>query len=179
MYLGAGLPSLDEWFINGNGSAEFVYITSDVQLELLLDLIVDVNDATAQVTTATGNVLHPHHDGRFGPQGLGTFPDDPVDVTVVSASMAVGDTFDLDATDIDINTLVFGPAGGSPTASPMVVQDVDLDGLNDATFEFHMSEAELGCSDTTAAISGQLTATGEYFLATAPVTTDCNAQCHN
>lgn len=123
------------------------------------------------------DVVHPHHNGRQGSSG--TFPDDLIEVTVLSSSTSVGDPVDLDATDIDKASLQFGPGSGAPTATAVTNNDVDLDGLNDATFEFQTSASALECTDTEATLTGELVTSGEQFEGTDSITPDCDALCHN
>ena len=125
--------------------------------------------------------LHPQHDGSLGPQQIAAFPDDPIGVVVFTQSTAAGDPVDLDATDIDPTTLAFGPGGGAinPASTPDFSQDVDSDGLNDAQFEFLTSDSGIQCPDVDASLSGELLTSGDSFLGTDAITTDCAAQCHN
>ena len=128
---------------------------------------------------SAGNV-HPHHDGRLGPLGLGFFPDDLVKVVVLGADTADGDPVDINTNNIDATTLRFGP-GDAPVASgttPLYGIDHDSDGNDDARFEFLTSEAVLGCTDTFHTFDARLTS-GEVIAGFDTVISDCDAQCHN
>ena len=148
------------------------------------NIVVTTAPISAEVQVqpeAPFSALHPHHDGSFGPQGITALPDDPIAVVVITQSTAVGDPVDLNATDIDPTTLAFGPGGGAinPASTPDFSQDVDSDGLNDARFEFLTSESGIQCADAEASLSGELLTSGDNFLGTDAITTDCAAQCHN
>ena len=134
----------------------------------------DKIDAVIDITSpGFGDTLHPHHDG--GPSSPGGL-DDVVDVVVYGASTLVGDTEDLDTDLVDVNTLSFGPAGGSASAS-FYNLDIDSDGQDDAMFRFNMSDTGFGCTDTEGALAGDLTS-GQTFEAVDAITTDCDAGCH-
>ena len=161
-------------FYGSVGSVEGIYLAD-------LDAPATPVPAAIEVQPeAPFTALHPQHDGNLGPQGIAAFPDDPIGVVVFTQSTAAGDPVDLDATDIDPNTLAFGPGGGAinPASTPDFSQDIDNDGLNDARFSFLMSDAAIACSDTEAQLTGALS-TGDGFAGVDAVTSDCNAQCHN
>jgi hypothetical protein len=122
------------------------------------------------------SVLHPRHGGS------GSNQDDVIPVIVYGSSTLVGDLADLNTDDIDVSTLRFGPGMGSisPTAQSWFNFDVDSDGLDDAIFQFQMSDAafdKVTCSDETGALVGDLT-TGETFGGEDTFISDCNAGCH-
>ena len=125
-------------------------------------------------------VLHPHHDGQLGPRGIAAFPDDVIPVVIFGARMFAGDISNFDPVDIDVPTLRFGPnsAEVSPIYPPEFGIDVDSDGIDDARFNFVMSEAGFGCSDTDGSIGGEMN-NGLAFGGSDTFTADCNAQCHN
>ena len=183
---------IDDWSpgvlhlrINDNG--DFIVTGRDgngVQATVLATLVPDPVAIPASIEIQPEvpfTALHPHHDGNLGPLGIGSFPDDPINVVVITQSTAVGDPVDLDATDIDPTTLAFGPGGGAinPASTPDFSQDVDSDGMNDAQFEFLTSDSGIQCADVDASLSGELLTSGEAFLGTDAITTDCDAQCHN
>lgn len=124
----------------------------------------------------TNNVLHPHHDGSASsPAGL----DDVVEVVVFGESTLAGDPQDLDTDLIDVNTLRFGPAEGSVSASHAQEYnvDVDSDGVDDARFRFVMSDTGFSCSDSEGELVGDLMS-GQTFEAIDSFSSNCNAACH-
>jgi hypothetical protein len=128
-------------------------------------------------------IIHPHHDGRLGPSGIASLPDDPIPVVVFGASTAAGDPADLNTDNIDPATLAFGPGAGgvSPSHPPVFNLDEDSDGIDDARFTFLMSDAafdSVTCTDSSGTLTGDLT-TGETFEGSDTFTSDCGAVCHN
>jgi len=121
--------------------------------------------------------IHPHHDG--GAEAIGGI-NDTIDVVVLGSSTDVGDPVDLNPKDIDPASLRFGPGGGyvTPGSSSPAGLDHDNDGIYDASFEFLTGDTDISCSTSEATLIGELD-TGESFIATESIATDCEAGCHN
>jgi hypothetical protein len=126
-----------------------------------------------------GNALHPHHDGSLGPQGIASFPDDVISVSVLGSLVSAGDPVDFNTDDIDPTTLAFGPgAGGTDPGTPAQFnQNVDADGIDDATFGFRMSDSDIACGETSATLTG-VTTGGQGFEGSDTILTNCNVVCH-
>jgi hypothetical protein len=73
---------------------------------------------------------------------------------VIPVAVISGD--DLDATQLDPSTVRFGPNQAAP-ANGMHVEDVNLDGLDDARFHFPTPATGLACGDTEATLTGTTT----------------------
>lgn len=128
--------------------------------------------------------LHLRHDGRdpnpSTPGGMN--PNDPIPVVVFGSSTLVGDPEDLDTDLIDPGTLAFGPGMGgiSPSHPPEFNLDEDSDGIDDARFQFLMSDAafdSVTCTDSSGTLTGELM-TGEFFAGSDTFIADCNVGCH-
>lgn len=91
-------------------------------------------------------------------------PDSKKRVTV-----AVLGSIDFDATQIDFNTVTFGPAGASPIQDGRV-RDVNKDGFPDIKFHFKISEIGIACGETEAGLKGQIFS-GRQFEGTDTVKT--------
>ncbi len=97
---------------------------------------------------------------------------------MLGASQLAGDPNDLDAGLIDIATLRFGP--DMDNIAPVYVDvdiDIDSDGIDDALFQFQMSDAGFGCADSSGTLSFALN-TGVSFEGSDSIDSDCNAACH-
>lgn len=121
------------------------------------------------------NTLHAHHNTT----SITPFLDDLVRVDIYGWDTGVGDPADLDATQVDTNTVRFGPGIGKVAAgqSQNVILDVDSDGLSDSRFLFRMSDSGFACGDTSGTVTGELI-TGETFAAVDSFFSNCTAQCH-
>jgi beta-glucanase (GH16 family) len=138
-------------------------------------LFENKNTAIAAVVDIEGSSLHSHHND----ENVSPYLDDMIPVVVFGASTLVGDPEDLDTDLIDAATLEFGPGMGgiSPSHPPEFNLDVNSDGLDDARFQFLMSDSGFTCSDDSGTLVGELT-TGDLFQGSDSFTSNCNAQCH-
>jgi len=75
-----------------------------------------------------------------------TLPDSMLSVAILSSSIGNGDSMDFDATQIDPDSVRFGPAGAS--AEAYFVGDVDGDNDNDMLFGFRPLDAGIECVNT-------------------------------
>jgi hypothetical protein len=141
-------------------------------------ITLNIADAVGiSVEPTTQGKVHPHHDG--GPGAIGGL-NDVIPVVVYGSSVANGDLSDFDVSDIDTNTVQFGPSlGDDDPANPPEIgtTDYDNDGDLDAKFFFKTGDTGLQCSDSSAILIGESTSYGP-FAGTDSIVTDCNAQCH-
>ena len=82
----------------------------------------------------------------------------------IPVAVLTTDTFD--ATQIDFETVVFGPNSASESHGRAHVEDVDLDGDIDMVLHFHTQDTGIQCGDT------EVTLTGETFDGQAITGTD-------
>jgi hypothetical protein len=167
--------------VSATSGSSIVVVTDDGQTEAT-HTFTEVVPVPA-VINIEPTILHPHHDGRLGPSGIASLPDDVIPVVVFGASTAAGDPADLNTDDIDAATLSFGPGAGaiSPSHPPQFNLDEDSDGIDDARFRFLMSDAafdSVTCTDSSGTLAGGLT-TGGSFEGSDTFTSDCGAVCHN
>jgi len=158
-------------YIVGGGGQAWV-----VPSNVTISVVPIPNTTIPAAINIYNSVLHPKHDGS------GSNQDDVIPVIVHGSSTLVGDLADLDTDDIDVETLRFGPGMGSisPTGQSWFNFDLDSDGLDDAIFQFQMSDAafdKVTCSDNTGTLVGELT-TGETFTGDDSFISNCNAGCH-
>lgn len=160
----ADLPATGAYYMTGSVSTTPPSVTVDIDIQ----------------SGYAGNALHPHHDGSLGPSGIASLPDDVVSVSVLGSLISAGDPIDFDTDDIDAATLAFGPGAGAtdPGTPPQYNQNVDGDGIDDATFGFLMSDSGISCGETSATLSGETTG-GQEFQGSDSIVTDCDAVCHN
>jgi hypothetical protein len=171
--------TLDPAWLNGNIQVGFNNLVGGYE-----DSGVYYDDAT--FVNAQANVeiegrgwsndkLHPHHND----EAISPYLDDVIPIVVYGSSTSVGDPTNLDTDLIDLATVRFGPGGAaiSPSHPPQFDLDVDSDGIDDARFNFLMSDSELACSDSSGTLTGDLT-TSENFASLPAFTAACSAQCH-
>jgi len=103
--------------------------------------------------------------------------DDQVPVDVFSTAIANGDSADFDAASLNPAAMRFGPGLASDTDGLAIVEDISGDGLDDAGFDFLMSDTGLTCDDTSASLTGE-TVSGVPVAGLADITTDCDGGCH-
>ena len=86
--------------------------------------ITEIQNRTVEINVP--NQIHPKHDGvQFHPQA-----HDDIEVVIFGSSIGNGDPRDFDVTQINLNSLAFGPGKkGYDTAEPPV--DLNSDGIND------------------------------------------------
>lgn len=70
-------------------------------------------------------------------------------------AVAILTSEDLDALQVDVDTVQFGPAGTAKAHSQAHVKDVDYDGDMDLLFHFRTQETGIQCGDIEAALTGQ------------------------
>ncbi len=68
--------------------------------------------------------------------------------------VAVLGSIDFDATQIDYETVAFGPGGAGPAHKKGHVEDSNDDGFMDMVFHFRTQETDLSCDDSEATLSG-------------------------
>jgi hypothetical protein len=71
--------------------------------------------------------------------------------------VAVLGTADFDVTDIDVDTLAFGPGGAAETHGKGHIEDVNDDGYDDLVLHFDTQESGLTAGDTSATLTGENT----------------------
>ncbi|MFQ5551274.1 MAG: Ig domain-containing protein, partial [Gemmatimonadales bacterium] len=156
------------------GDASFTWSSSDDAIATVdqSGLVTGVSNGTATITATTGSVsgsatvtVAKQIEVQFGPSGtinLGSNGNTPV--TIFNTSVADGDSFDFDVTQVDTLTILF--AGVSPLRASF--QDKDGDGDDDLVVHFDTQLLQLSESDTTATITGR-TLAGVLFHGVAPV----------
>lgn len=68
--------------------------------------------------------------------------------------VAVLGSIDFDTAQVDISSVVFGPAAASPVHDGHVA-DVNADGFMDMVLHFNSDDTGIACGDTTAALNGR------------------------
>ncbi len=116
-----------------------------------------------QITVNSGNPLHAHHNDV----NVSPFLDDPVPVIVI------GDA-NIDAGDIDLQSLRFGPGSAADSDGNVQVGQFAGDSNPDASASFLMSETAIGCFDTEVELQGS-TYSGQPVQAVESISTDCDA----
>jgi hypothetical protein len=72
---------------------------------------------------------------------------------IIPVAVLTTDTFD--ATQIDWETVIFGPGGATESHDRSHVQDVDGDGDMDVVFHFNTQDSGIACDDTDATLTGE------------------------
>ena len=136
------------------------------------DAFVDIYGFTG---SPANTVLHPTHNDT----GVSPFLDDTITVAVFGASTGVGDPINLNTDDIDDSTLTLGPGLAGVSAAGQYNLNLDADGLDDARFEFKMSEAAFTCSHDAGVIAGDVTTGGgSTFAGVDSFVANCSPLCH-
>jgi hypothetical protein len=99
-------------------------------------------------------------------------------VAIFSTKTAAGEPSDIDALQVDISSLGFGP-NQSPHQGSRIVTDLDGDGDSDIVVGFNPLDSGLACGDTELQIEGQLS-TGLPIIGADTITTvECSTNgCH-
>ena len=95
-----------------------------------------------------------------------------VAVSILTTSVSSGDASDFDATQVDPDSIAFGPSGVA-IARPAKVKDVDRDGDADLILHFKISDTGITCGDAEATLTGQ-TFAGDAIQGTDSLITRCN-----
>jgi len=95
-----------------------------------------------------------------------------VAVAILTTSVSSGDALDFDATQVDPESVAFGPSGVA-IARPAKVKDVDRDGDADLILHFKISDTGITCGDTEATLTGE-TFAGDAIQGTDSLITRCN-----
>ena len=77
-----------------------------------------------------------------------------VPVAILTTAIADGDAADFDASQVDPDSVAFGPAGARPVL-PAKVADVDADGDLDLLLHFATAETGIACGDVEARLVGE------------------------
>jgi hypothetical protein len=107
-------------------------------------------------------------------------PDDDYQLTVgiLGMNTADGDAIDLDATQVDVDSLRFGPAAAPNTASP-ITGLLDGDSNTDLLVGFSMLDSGIACGDTELEMTGSLYSGQPIEGIDNITTTDCETGvCH-
>jgi hypothetical protein len=132
------------------------------------DLIVTIN--CEEPTTIDVDPFNAENEIR--PNDSYTVP-----VAILSTQVANGDPGDIDATQIDLASLRFGP-NKTPHTGSTVVGDIDGDFDTDVIFGFDAFSSGIACGDTELVVEGQL-ASGLPILGQDTITTvECTTGCH-
>ena len=108
------------------------------------------------------------HSNAVRPTSNGVLP-----VTVLTTSIAGGDSADFDATQLDQSTIRFGPAGARITHKTGHLEDIDRDGDTDLMLHFRIRDTGIICGDRAAELSGQTNAGQTVFAVDAIRTVGC------
>jgi len=102
----------------------------------------------------------------------------PINVAVLTTTVADGDAVDFDATQIQTSTVRFA-VGRAPNVGNRRLRDVDGDLDTDVIYTFNTQDTAIACSDTEATLTGRTNA-GDLFIGTDQVVTaDCDdMSCH-
>jgi len=79
----------------------------------------------------------------------------------------------FDATQVDVSTVAFGPAGASESHGRSHVEDVDNDGDMDLVLHFNTQDTGIQCGDTGATLTGDTWAGGPITGSDAITTVNC------
>jgi hypothetical protein len=107
-------------------------------------------------------------------------PDDDYQLTVgiLGMNTADGDALDLDATQVDVDSLRFGPAEAPNTSSP-ITGLLDGDSNTDLLVSFSMLDSGIACGDTEVEMTGSLYSGQPIEGVDTITTTDCETTgCH-
>ena len=101
-----------------------------------------------------------------------------VPVAILSTSTAQGEAADIDATQVDISSLMFGP-NRTPHAGSTVVADLDNDSDTDIVVGFNAINSGIACGDTEVNMEGNI-ASGLPIIGVDTITTvECETGgCH-
>ena len=101
----------------------------------------------------------------------------PSSGNLIAVAILGSDKFDV--TDVDVTTLLFGPAGAAPAFDMLdpgiyeqSLQDVNRDGIADLVSHYVVKYAGIACGDEEAPLSGS-TLGGQAFEGTDRITTLC------
>jgi hypothetical protein len=107
-------------------------------------------------------------------------PNDDYQLTVgiLGMNTADGDAIDLDATQVDVDSLRFGPAAAPNTSSP-ITGLLDGDSNTDLLLGFSMLDSGIACGDTELEMTGSLYSGQPIEGVDTIATTDCETTgCH-
>ena len=105
-----------------------------------------------EVTDGEGPIdIKPGSDpNSINPRSKGVIP-----VAIFTTSIADGDPQDFDATQVDPQTVEFGPEGAGIAHKKGHVEDVDSDGDMDLVLHFRTQETGIACGDTEVTLTGE------------------------
>ena len=86
----------------------------------------------------------------------------------IPVAILTTDTFD--ATQVDWESVLFGPEGATEVHERSHIDDVDDDGDMDVVLHFYTQDTGIACSDTKATLTGQMFS-GESFVGTDTIET--------
>jgi hypothetical protein len=108
-------------------------------------------------------------------------PDDAylLTVGVLGMNTADGDPIDLDAAQVDPDSLKFGPTEAPNAVLSPISGDVDGDGNQDMVFGFRVEDSGIACGDTELEMTGSLYSGIPIEGTDSITTTDCTVSaCH-
>jgi DNA-binding beta-propeller fold protein YncE len=88
-------------------------------------------------------------DNPVNPKSRGVIP-----VAILTTSKADGDLLDFDATEVDPDSVAFGPDGAFMDCKDAHFEDVDDDGDTDLLLHFRMQETGIASGDTEVSLAG-------------------------
>jgi hypothetical protein len=105
--------------------------------------------------------------------------DNPILVAVLGTSIATGDPVDFDSTQVDPDSLKFGPGEATSLTSAPLLNDVNSDGNLDAIFGFSTLDSGIVCNDTEATLTGSTYSAEPFSSVDTVMTIDCTTgSCH-
>jgi hypothetical protein len=158
-----------------SGTGKRVAVAHDNGSGTVADAAVLHIEYTYQSTRAVDIDILPEDPQNVVPA---LYSDTPLAVSVLSTSIADGDTEDFNATLVDGNTVRFGIGSASAIDPAGIVADVDADGDMDYTFNFATNETGIACEDTSAPLIGSTELGSDIEGVDSVSTPDC-PRCHN
>jgi hypothetical protein len=143
--------------LQGPDGTDFEFdVTADGTVTTTTEAVPEFVAALIAIRPNGPNFVDPASDQVF-PVAILTTEDEPI----------------FDATEVDPDTISFGPAGATPVSKKTRLKDVDHDGDLDLRVWFRIQETGISCGDVSATMSGQTYAGTDFEASDELITLDC------